>query len=95
MTRGHKSHIGIGFVIEVYTGMVIDSEVVCNFCISCKKGETKKTAQRHKCHKNFEGKSGAMEAEAARRLWSRSEKQKLRYITFVGDGDSSAYDAVT
>lgn len=95
MTRGHKSHIGIGFVIDVYTGIVLDFEVLCNYCIACEKRRMKPSNKTHKCHKNFDGKSGAMEAEAARRLWSRSLSHKLRYVTFVGDGDSSAFTAVT
>lgn len=27
LTRGHKSHIGIGTVIECNTGLVLDSEI--------------------------------------------------------------------
>ncbi|KAK8372125.1 hypothetical protein O3P69_011014 [Scylla paramamosain] len=95
MTRGHKSHIGIGFVLDVYTGIVLDFEVICNYCIACEKRRMKPSNKSHKCHKNFDGNSGAMEAEAAKTLWSRSLSHKLRYITFVGDGDSSAFTAVT
>ena len=40
------------------------------------------------------GKSGAMEQEAAVRIWTRSQQHGLRYVSFVGDGDSSAYKAV-
>lgn len=37
-----------------------------------------------------------MEAEAAVWIWNRSiQKNKMRYVTFIGDGDSSAYRAVT
>lgn len=39
MTRGHKSHIGIGFVIDVYTGIAIDFQVLCNFCVICHRGK--------------------------------------------------------
>lgn len=88
MTRGHKSHVGAAFIIEAYTGIVVDFEVLCNYCPTCRLNKP------HKCHKNFEGKSGAMEKEAAVRLWSRSTNFNFRYTTFIGDGDSSAYDAV-
>ncbi|XP_050709396.1 uncharacterized protein LOC126994185 [Eriocheir sinensis] len=102
MTRGHRSHIGIAFVLEADTRQVLDFEVLCNHCIPCSKERTshrdtfQEWFQTHKsrCHKNFEGKAGEMEAEAARRLWQRSETLGFRYITFVGDGDSSAYKAV-
>ena len=36
-----------------------------------------------------------MEPEAAVRLWSRSEQLGYRYVTFVGDGDSASFNAVT
>lgn len=35
MTRGHKSHISIGFVIEADTRVVVDFEVLCNYCTIC------------------------------------------------------------
>lgn len=35
--RGHTSHIGVSFVVEIETGMVIDFEVLCNFCQVCSK----------------------------------------------------------
>lgn len=36
-----------------------------------------------------------MEAEAAVRLWSRSQQHRLQYTTIIGDGDSSTYNAVS
>ena len=36
-----------------------------------------------------------MEAESAVRLWGRSEHLGFRYVTFLSDGDSSAFMAVT
>lgn len=57
--------------------------------------ERRKTAHQGSCSKKFEGKSGAMEAEAAVRIWGRSEaKLGMKYRTFIGDGDSKAFDAV-
>lgn len=109
LTRGHKSHIGIVVVIECETGFVLDFEVLSNFCVVCtqlnnkyRKGkitkqtyETRKAAHEAKCTETFSGKSGGMEAQGAKILWERSiEKLNMRYVTFVGDGDSSAYSAV-
>lgn len=31
MTRGHKSHFGLCFVIDAYTGIVDDMEVMSNY----------------------------------------------------------------
>lgn len=110
MTRGHRSHIGVGCFIDMETGFVLDCEILSNFCLQCSRLDTqlkKKsiTEEQHtekmrvhkpNCAKNFHGKSGAMEAEAAVRIWSRSiQKNKMRYVTFIGDGDSSAYRAVS
>lgn len=105
LTRGHKSHIGATFVIDIPSGLALDFEVLSNFCRPCsinKKKKDKKsfeewhaTTHARKCHLNFPGLSGAMEAEGAVRLWGRSEEKGLRYVTFLGDGDSSSYKAVT
>lgn len=40
MTRGHRSHIGIAFVLEADTRQVLDFEVLCNHCIPCSKERT-------------------------------------------------------
>lgn len=47
------------------------------------------------CHKNYNGSSGGMEAEAAKVLWGRSLQHGLRYTTLIGDGDSKTYNAIT
>ena len=36
-----------------------------------------------------------MDAKGAVTLWSRSLQHGLRYLTFIGDGDSKAFDSVT
>ena len=104
MTRGHRSHVGAAFVIDSETGFVLDFEVLCYFCSSCNKMMKSKNpaefaiwkdTKHNKCSKNYNGKSGDMEAECARRIWTRSTQLGLRYTTFISDGDSSAYNAVT
>ena len=35
MTRGFRSHVGVGFVMDVEKGFVVDVEVVSNFCQKC------------------------------------------------------------
>ena len=99
--RGHTSHYGAAAVIECHTGFIVDYEVLSNFCHWCSKSRSKKRTaeqkQEHKkvCNINFDGKSGAMEKESAIKIWKRSEQvHKLRYTTFVSDGDSSAYKGV-
>ena len=102
MTGGHRSHVGVGFVMDVEHGFVLDFEVLSNFCQKCCKQEKAlstsdfsqwKTTHTN-CEKNFDGKGGAMEVEAALRMWQRSEGLGFRYSTFIGDRDCAIYNAI-
>ena len=107
-TRGHTSSLGIGIVVDMHTGLIVDYEVLSKRCMICEKMKNKvkkKTITEEKymqwfethkstCNKNYDGTSGAMEEKAAVILWSRSIELKLRYATFVGDGDCSSYYAL-
>lgn len=103
MTRGHRSHVSAAFVMDSDTGFVIDCEVLSNFCEVCvKKDKSLSPADFHvwklthrNCKKNYNGNSGGMETEAARRLWSRSETLGYRYITFVGDEEAPSTPSET
>ncbi|KAK3892469.1 hypothetical protein Pcinc_003702 [Petrolisthes cinctipes] len=104
--RGHTSNLALGAVIEAEMGLVLDYETVSKFCERCmKKKKILQKKQRSKegfekwlvdhkseCQKDFVGSSGAMEAEAAKRLFGRSLQNNVRYTVFITDGDSSAYD---
>lgn len=101
MTRGHSSHIGVGTVIELFTGFVLDYVVLSNFCAACeqKPNENDPSYQtwvdNHHCQKNTSKKAGEMEVEAALILFQRSlSKHNLRYTTVLSDGDSRAYLAL-
>ena len=72
MTRGHTSMYGIGCVIEVHTGLVLDLAVVSLYCQSCAHAkaryggthtaEYKKWNEQHtECNANYTGSSGGME----------------------------------
>lgn len=104
LTRGHSSHICVGCMIEMYTGLVIDHVVLSNFCLGCATGQ-KEDEEGHAawlvqhapvCQKNVDCKAGQTEVEAALRLFRRSlEKHKLRYTTMLSDGDSRTFHALT
>ncbi|KAK7478806.1 hypothetical protein BaRGS_00029905, partial [Batillaria attramentaria] len=108
ITRGHTSHIGIGCVVVLLTGLCIDAHVMCNFCLKCattgKKIFEEKPLEyaawlvKHlpACEKNFTGSSGMMEVEAARVLWRRSvTRHKLRYTVLLSDGDTKSFQELT
>ena len=103
MRRGFLSHIGACFVIDCETETVVDFVNLCNLCRFCemqKKSSPEafalwKAKHASTCEKNFDGNSGGMETKGAVHLWSRSEGYGLRYTNFLGDGDSSAFNAIS
>lgn len=106
--RGHTSKVGIGVIIEVCTGFVVDYEVLSKHCFHCSRQEGKlkakkiteeefrtwNTTHERVCTRNYEGTSGGMEAKGSTRMFGRSLGLKFRYEHFVGDGDSTAYKSV-
>ena len=36
LTRGHNFHIGMGYVVDLLTGMCVDAYVMCTYCQICK-----------------------------------------------------------
>lgn len=95
MTRGRLSHIGVGCIIEVYTGLVIDHVVLSNFCLGCAIGPKASDEgyedwlADHECQRNIDCGAGRMEVEAALIMFKRSlSKNGLRYTTVMSDGDS-------
>ena len=97
--RGHTSHHGVGTIIELETGLVIDTYVMSNYCFVCAKGLATSDANydawynnhRTVCQKNFSGSSHAMEFEAAKVMFQRSiGLYKFRYTRILCDGDAKA-----
>ncbi|XP_075547627.1 uncharacterized protein LOC142582108 [Dermacentor variabilis] len=100
MTRGHASHIGVGTIIEFYTGLLHDCVVLSNRCHGCTLGPKENDEgcsewkENHVCQKNTDANSSRMEVEAALILFRRSlERNDLRY-TVVCDGDSRTFQAL-
>ena len=107
--RGFSSLNGVFVCISWSTGRVLDFHVSSKFCHRCtsinsrlessavSKQEYEKLMEEHKesCTVNTTRSSPGMESEAARILWMRSEaKRKLKYVTYIGDGDSKGYKEV-
>ncbi|GFU35773.1 uncharacterized protein TNCV_1083391 [Trichonephila clavipes] len=106
LTRGHTSLIGVGCVIDLLTGFVMDFEIMSKRCIECehaKSGLGENSAEFHvwyeghtsSCAINHVGSSCAMEQEAALKLWQRSEDSGFRYTTLLSDGDAKTYQYLT
>ena len=100
--RGHSSHNGVSSAIDFDTGLVLDFQVISNWCQACTNGPSPDdpgydewfTHHKFKCQKNFDGSSNAMEAEAAKLMWERSvRKRGIEYGTMLCDGDSKAFQS--
>jgi hypothetical protein len=101
--RGHSSHYGVGVVIDYTTGLVLDAEVLSNYCQGCVTGNKPddelysawKEKHQITCQKNYIGSANSMEVGAAKRVFSRSvEKYNLRYTTVICDGDAKTIAAL-
>ncbi|GFV37605.1 uncharacterized protein TNCV_4982271 [Trichonephila clavipes] len=77
LTRGYSTQIGVGCVIDILTGFVMDFEIMSKRCIECEHAKS--------------GSSCATEQEAALKLWQRSEDNGFRYTTLLSDGDAKTY----
>lgn len=97
--RGFVSKNSVCTVTSVDTGKVIDVEVLTKYCSGCErvKGQAdKEIVHEANCSKNYEGTSGGMETIAAVNVCKRSiTKRGVRYVKFLGDGDSKAFNAVS
>ncbi|GFU42813.1 uncharacterized protein TNCV_3139971 [Trichonephila clavipes] len=102
LTRRHSSQIGVGCVIDLLTGFVMDFEIMSKHCFECehaKSGLGENSAEFHVwynghisfCAINHVVSSCAMEQEAALKLWQRSEDNGFRYTTLLSDGDAKTY----
>ena len=101
--RGFKSPHGVGVVMSVDTGQVLDVEVLSKECVECTRMRDKDPDsddfmiwEYHHfeggfCANNYEGPSSGMEQTAAKAVWERSIPQhNLRYVKMLCDGDSKA-----
>lgn len=102
--RGFSSKNGIVTALSVNGKKckVIDTETLSNHCDACAKKKNKVSAEdfalwrtEHtesgKCEKNHTGSAPSMEPEGAERIFRRSEeKYDLRYMKYLGDGDSKS-----
>lgn len=94
--RGHSSHHGIGVLTDMFTGLVLDYEVLSNYCQGCATGPKPQDPafnvwKRHHtsmCQNNYSGSANSMEVEAALRIFPRSVNLGLIYDKVICDGDA-------
>ena len=102
-TRGYSAHTGIAAAMDLETGVVLDTEVMSNFCSGCITApevdtpafDDWKLEHKVKCSNNHLGSSGSMERAAAMKIFNRSiEKLMLLFGTMLCDGDSNSFNEI-
>ncbi|GFY18878.1 uncharacterized protein TNCV_3875661 [Trichonephila clavipes] len=101
--RGHTSNLGLGIIIDILSGLVLDFEVLSKYCHNCVvagRDMGVDSAEFHiwqkghadECDKNFDETSGAMETHAALIMWRRSISDcQMRFVSMLSDGDSKTF----
>lgn len=94
--RGHTSLNGVVTATSIETGKVLDVHALSKYCQGCQLAkEHLKEKHEYYCELNYTGNSGGMEIEGARAIFSRSMMTRgVRYLTYLGDGDSKGYAGV-
>ncbi|XP_047001118.1 uncharacterized protein LOC124616773 [Schistocerca americana] len=96
MKRGHMSLCGVSSVVSIETGKLLDVQVMSKFCHNyALSGECEEAVKGHNCSKTFSGSSGGMEGAGMQIIFKRSVKEcGVRYVEYLGDGDSNVFKSV-
>lgn len=102
--RGFSSLFGVTSLIGNYTGKVIDVLVKSSYCKACECRKNIKNTNEYKvwynehkntCAANHEGSAGKMEVDAVIEMFRNSLKNLgVRFLYYVGDGDSKTYTGI-
>lgn len=102
--RGFSSLYGVVTALSLMTGKVIDTEVMSKECKECMGWKGKEDSlefdhwwegHQHSCNANYFGSSGSMDSAGCVAIFQRSvEKYGMRYLEFLGDGDSKSHSVL-
>lgn len=95
-TSNYNSLSGVACIIGFETQKVLFLGIRNSYCSVCAVAQNKHVnAKAHKCFKNWEGTSTAMEADGVTEGFKCSiDMHGLKYTTLIGDGDSSVMSAL-
>lgn len=83
---------GMVGIVGKNTGELLFVAVRNKFCLVCARSQNPKD---HVCYKNWDGSASSMEASMAVDGFNMSESMHgIRYLKFVGDGDSSVFTKI-
>ena len=91
--RSHKhsynANSGVAIILGKEIGKLLHIGVRNKYCVSCSKNIPQ---DKHICYKNWSESSSQMETDIILEGFLQAEKKHgVRYLRFVGDGDSSVY----
>ncbi|CAG9771313.1 unnamed protein product [Ceutorhynchus assimilis] len=91
--HNYNAASGVAVIIGKHTGKILFLGVRNKYCCVCAKAEKKgEEPHEHLCFKNWNGSSGAMEADIISEGFRESIKMHgLKYWHFIADGDSSVH----
>ena len=94
--RSHKhsynANSGVAIIVGKATGKLLHIGVRNKFCTACSLNIAK---DQHQCFKNWNASSSEMETDVIVEGFCEAERvHGVRYITMVGDGDSSVYPSL-
>jgi len=96
--RGFTANYGLGFIISVDSGQVLDFEFLSKVCPECDKnrdaGDEWMAEDKADCQRNHQGTSKSMEVVAAQNIWRRSSAYNMKYKWMICDGDSASYNCI-
>ena len=87
--HSYNAKSGVGIIIGQATGKLLYIGVRNKYCTACARGSSPK---QHTCYKNWNESSSQMEPDIILEGFKQAERvHSVRYMRFVGDGDSSVY----
>lgn len=102
--HGYTSLYGVFSIIVHYNGKAVDIIVKSSYCKICEYWKSKtNTAEfeewyamhKNSCSANHDGSAGKMEIDAIVEIFKRSqEKHAVKYVNYIGDGDSKTYKGI-
>lgn len=87
--HSYNAKSDVGIIIGQKNKKILHMSVKNKYCASCAAGSPR---DQQNCYKNWTESSSAMETESILEGFRQSEQvHGLRYISFIGDGESSVY----
>lgn len=88
----YNANSGVAIIIGKATGKLLHLGVRNKYCYACTQNIPK---EKHVCYKNWSASSSEMETDIILEGFCAAEKTHgVRYMRFVGDGDSSVYSTL-